>query len=383
MLATLKSSGHEVSVSRRGKALALLCASWFSFGFASPIAVQDIDSEVAVTQAIEQKNIHPKDADACSHLQEIRLALGVSSDDWEDVTAVSRGKRFALRAGLEQGVERQRVVAEEKGPRLVSLVARGGSGFVKDGTVLAARLFSADYDYPSSLAGFTPGNDPQILSNVATFHRPEDDRLVGVPTILADLVNNNGADILATAFAPDDPFHAMKAPFDALLGSDESSGRFVPPMVEGDHQWMRDPLPASVFSAAQQDCLATAIYFEARGEEVEGQSAVAQVILNRVRNPAYPGSVCGVVYQNQEWFNKCQFSFACDGLPDIVTDRRAFQIAKDVAMAVTGGKIFLPEVASSTHYNATYVSPSWARSMERMTQIGSHIFYRTFGGGWS
>ncbi|EFG8199908.1 cell wall hydrolase, partial [Escherichia coli] len=136
-------------------------------------------------------------------------------------------------------------------------------------------------------------------------------------------------------------------------------------------------------SAAEQKCLATAIYFEARGEEVRGQAAVAQVILNRVRNPAYPATVCDVVYQNDNWINKCQFSFACDGIPDVIADRGAYRLAKDVAMAVSGGKVFLPEVASSTHYNATYVSPRWARSMERMTQIGSHIFYRTFGGGWS
>lgn len=107
------------------------------------------------------------------------------------------------------------------------------------------------------------------------------------------------------------------------------------------------------------------------------------MILNRVRNPAYPDTVCDVVYQNQDLLNRCQFSFACDGIADVVTDRRAFELAEQIAMAVTAGKIFLPDVASSTHYNATYVSPSWSRSMERMTQIGSHIFYRTFGGGWS
>lgn len=360
--------------------LALLCACWFCFGFASPIAVQDIVSDSIVAATAKEWNMHPKGVDACSHLQELRLALSTASDG---LGIISAGKRSALRDSVEHSAGRQRVVAEDKGPRLVRRVALSGSRFADDGPELAAWLFASQSDAPNSLAGFTVGSDPEILSAVSTFHRPEDDRLVGVPAILADLVNNNGADILATAYVPDDPLHAMKAPFDALLGSAESSGRFVPPTVEGDHPWMREPLPASVFSTAQQECLATAIYFEARGEKVEGQAAVAQVILNRVRNPAYPESVCGVVYQNQEWLNKCQFSFACDGIPDIVADRRAFEIAKDVAMAVSGGKIFLSEVASSTHYNATYVSPVWARSMERMTQIGSHIFYRTFGGGWS
>ena len=190
---------------------------------------------------------------------------------------------------------------------------------------------------------------------------------------------------IATKLAAFTGYHVAGWPgaFAALLGADETAGRFVPPTIEGDHDWMKQPLPGSVFSTAEQKCLATAIYFEARGEEVRGQAAVAQVILNRVRNPAYPASVCDVVYQNDNWINKCQFSFACDGVPDVITDRRAYRLAKDVAMAVTGGKIFLPEVASSTHYNATYVHPKWAQSMERMTQIGKHIFYRTFGGGWS
>lgn len=220
-------------------------------------------------------------------------------------------------------------------------------------------------------------------SKRAERHRSQYDRLVGVPATLANLVNNDGADILASAYTPNDAFHDARNPFDRLLGSGDTSGRFVPPAAGGDHPWIKTALPAEVFSAPEQKCLATAIYFEARGEELKGQAAVAQVILNRVRNPAYPDTVCDVVYQNQDLPNRCQFSFACDGIADVVTDRRAFQLAEQIAMAVTAGKIFLSDVASSTHYNATYVSPSWSRSMERMTQIGSHIFYRTFGGGWS
>ena len=71
-----------------------------------------------------------------------------------------------------------------------------------------------------------------------------------------------------------------------------------------------------MFSAKEQKCLANAIYFEARGETLRGQAAVAQVVLNRVRNPAYPETICGVVYQNQNLKNRCQFSFACDGKKD-------------------------------------------------------------------
>jgi spore germination cell wall hydrolase CwlJ-like protein len=146
---------------------------------------------------------------------------------------------------------------------------------------------------------------------------------------------------------------------------------------------MQTPLPASVFSKPEQACLANAVYFEARSESLRGQAAVAQVVLNRVRNPAYPATVCGVVYQNSNWRNACQFSFACDGIKDRITEPSHYKTAQDVAMAVTAGKIFLPEVGSSTHYYANYVHPGWARSMHKMVKIGLHIFYRTYGGGWS
>lgn len=205
----------------------------------------------------------------------------------------------------------------------------------------------------------------------------------GVPAILASLVNNDRPDILATAYAPSRPDYSSASPFESLLKDPNDTGRFIPPVKDGDHAWMSKPLPPEVFSAKEQKCLATGIYFEARGENLRGQAAVAQVILNRVRNPAYPPTICGVVYQNQHLKNRCQFSFACDGKPDIIRDRKSYKIAEDIAMAVTAGKIFLPEVASSTHYYAQYVSPGWARSMEKMKKIGLHIFYRTYGGGWN
>ena len=221
----------------------------------------------------------------------------------------------------------------------------------------------------------------QFTPSLPILHSSEADRLVGVPPALADLVTNDGADILATAYAPTDAFHADASPFDALLEG-KQLGRFIPPLAKGDHDWLKLPLPASSFSSGEQKCLSTAIYFEARGESLEGQAAVAQVILNRVRNPAYPDGICGVVYQNANLYNRCQFSFACDGASEAIVDRGAYEIAREIAMAVTGGKIFLKDIGSSTHYFATYVRPDWADAMEKMTQIGSHIFYRTRDGGW-
>ncbi|WP_425348808.1 cell wall hydrolase [Pararhizobium antarcticum] len=205
----------------------------------------------------------------------------------------------------------------------------------------------------------------------------------GVSPMLASLVTNRSADILATAYAPAEPDYSRESPFDSILKKDTASGRFIPEIAAEDHAWAATPLPGGVFTQAEQKCLADGIYFESRGESVKGQAAVAQVILNRVRNPTYPNTICGVVYQNKSWYNRCQFSFACDRIPDIVWSRASWQTASEVALAVTAGKIWFPEVGSATHYHATYVRPDWGPTMKRLTKIGKHIFYRTYGGGWS
>jgi spore germination cell wall hydrolase CwlJ-like protein len=225
------------------------------------------------------------------------------------------------------------------------------------------------------------GKEIQIAS--AFYIREESPKYPGVPSYLADLVNNDRPDVLATAYAVAEPDYSKASPFESLLNEDPGAGRFIPPAGNGDHAWLQQPLPAAVFSAKEQKCLANAVYFEARGESLRGQAAVAQVVLNRVRNPAYPDTICGVVYQNQNWRNACQFSFACDGRKDVVTSPSYYKKAQDVALAVTAGKIFIAEVGSSTHYYAQYVSPGWARYMKKMTKIGLHIFYRTKNGGWS
>ena len=134
---------------------------------------------------------------------------------------------------------------------------------------------------------------------------------------------------------------------------------------------------------AQQACLARGIYFEARGEPVRGQAAVGQVILNRVKNPAFPSTICGVVYQNKKWRNRCQFSFACDGVHDRIRSTKRYRIAQRVARQITDGDVWLPEVGDATHYHATFVQPRWARTMKKTDRIGRHIFYRTKKGGWS
>lgn len=204
-----------------------------------------------------------------------------------------------------------------------------------------------------------------------------------LPVLIAELADDKNIKIVASAYAPSEPDYARESPFESLLRVDKSTLASAVSFAPGDHSWAKKPMPKSVMSTAEQRCLAAAVYFESRGESVKGQAAVAQVVLNRVKNPAYPNSVCGVVYQNNDWRNRCQFSFACDGIKDRINEPVHWRKAEEVAYAVASGEIYLPEVGSSTHYHATYVKPRWARTMEKMKKIGVHIFYRTYGGGWS
>ncbi|MBN9042358.1 MAG: cell wall hydrolase [Rhizobiales bacterium 62-47] len=126
----------------------------------------------------------------------------------------------------------------------------------------------------------------------------------------------------------------------------------------------------------QEKCLAEAVYFEARGEAVRGQMAVAQVVMNRVFSGFYPTTVCGVVYQNANRRLACQFTFACDGIPDVVREPDMWVRAKKIAKATLDGQLWLPEVAKSTHYHAYWVHPSWVHEMKKMYRTGVHTFYR-------
>ena len=128
--------------------------------------------------------------------------------------------------------------------------------------------------------------------------------------------------------------------------------------------------------AKSEKCLAEAVYFEARGEAVRGQIAVAQVVMNRTFSGRYPTTVCGVVYQNKHRHYACQFTFACDNNPDVIREPEMWERARKIAKAMLDGQIWLPEVAKSTHYHAYYVRPSWVSEMTKMYRFGVHTFYR-------
>ena len=126
---------------------------------------------------------------------------------------------------------------------------------------------------------------------------------------------------------------------------------------------------------AEENCMARAIYFEARSESELGQLAVARVILNRVKDPAYPNTICGVVYQGSNRRNSCQFSFACDGLPDDVRQPGAWANSKRLAQKAMSDSKGTKIMSTATNYHADYVRPKWAGSMKRIVKIGRHIFY--------
>jgi len=126
------------------------------------------------------------------------------------------------------------------------------------------------------------------------------------------------------------------------------------------------------------ECLTQAAYYEARGEGRDGMQAVAQVVLNRVRHPAFPKSVCGVVFQGAGRRIGCQFSFTCDGSMRGRVNPGAWNRARDVASKALSGGVYAA-VGNATHFHTTGVSPGWRNALIQVGQVGHHLFYR-FGG---
>lgn len=131
-------------------------------------------------------------------------------------------------------------------------------------------------------------------------------------------------------------------------------------------------------TARAQQCMTQAIYYEAASESDAGQRAVAQVVLNRVAHPAWPSTVCGVVFQGSSRSTGCQFSFTCDGSLARRPSRGGWERAGRIARQSLAGSVYAP-VGLSTHYHTLAVSPYWAPSLSRTTVIGAHVFYRLPG----
>lgn len=139
-------------------------------------------------------------------------------------------------------------------------------------------------------------------------------------------------------------------------------------------------LSGALEASRDLECLTQAVYYEARGETQAGQAAVAQVVLNRVRSPAFPKTVCGVVYQGAGR-RGCQFSFACNGAMRSGYEGRAWRRAQKIATRALSGFV-MSEVGNATHFHTTGVAPAWGPRLVRVGQVGMHVFYRFGRGGF-
>jgi spore germination cell wall hydrolase CwlJ-like protein len=204
-------------------------------------------------------------------------------------------------------------------------------------------------------------------------------RLKGDPgvTPVMDTAAIAGATLFLTAFRPEIP-----ASFDSDAPPPGSTGNQWAGLLKNASLSPEQPkalfggLTEDEFRAREMRCMATAIYFEARDEPIKGQQAVAQVVMNRIRSPFYPKTICGVVYQGERNRTGCQFSFTCTGKHNAVKEKEEWATAVKIAKQVIAGEVWIAEVGYATHYHATYVHPPWRHELDKVAQIGGHIFYK-------
>lgn len=159
----------------------------------------------------------------------------------------------------------------------------------------------------------------------------------------------------------------------SLLPKDNALDRTPPPKVSMSRAWI-DSLPKKT-GGADWKCLTEALYFEARGETIAGQFAVAEVILNRVDSKVFPDTVCGVIRQGTGKRYQCQFTYTCDGHPEAIHEPAAFErVGKVARLMLDGADRRLTKGA--THYHTKAVRPRWSRTFPRTATIGVHHFYR-------
>ncbi len=149
----------------------------------------------------------------------------------------------------------------------------------------------------------------------------------------------------------------------------------------------KEIIEKSLFKRKERECLALGLYHEARGEPVLGQYAVGATILNRVRSTAYPDTICEVVFQNQHMRNRCQFSFACDGISDRPRNKSSYiKMLRLAGHILTNGiereakfmgQAFHYDVGTMTHYHRYDVNPSWSRKLKPVSQLGAHVFFKS------
>ena len=355
-LASLDSQGIDItgSIDRNplGQILAPLQASDFpkvvrsSKGDRLPLHQPDSDSQEPASSPAAQ--------DPASSNASVR---GAKTAD--DAPASTRHELDAeLQAALhephlsqyETGAASANAPAPESNEAPPELMASAASGAAREGVSFqtSSRLFGNNSFGPASeaLERWQPGEEPVIVMPSA------DPEMKQLASLQAD-------------------------PADAGPGGESVAGKGE---VTGENQRPRTPAERLELDGASrakaEKCLTEVIYFEARGEAVRGQIAVAQVVVNRVFSGYYPNTVCGVVYQNKHRHLACQFTFACDDVRDVVDEPDMWERAQKISKAMLDGHIWLPEVGKSTHYHAYWVRPSWVNEMKKMYKFGVHTFYR-------
>jgi hypothetical protein len=283
-------------------------------------------------------------------------------------------------ADTQTGANAEREVSSEAAAQSVSGLALAAADADASGS--AARLFFSIDPMGKKLGAiepWAPGEEPRFEA--------------------ADIAASNSANVKLAAVPPipfpaGEPGSIFDAPVEradlpplpsdpgVVMKNRTGGGQTVAAKGEVTGEYQRPMTPSELLGldettrSKSEICLAEAIYFEARGEAVRGQMAVAQVVLNRVFSGKYPNTVCGVVYQNAHRRLHCQFTFACDGIPDIVREPDMWERAQTIAAEMLDGKLWLPEVGKATHYHASWVRPGWVREMTKMHRLGVHTFYR-------
>lgn len=185
-----------------------------------------------------------------------------------------------------------------------------------------------------------------------------------------------------------DPPAAVKAPFDEtslrhVSASEAERLNAAIPVVAGTHAAAAAFSGRAADAIARErslDCLTAAVHYEAGGESIEGQRAVAQVILNRVRHPSFPNAICDVVFEGSNRRTGCQFSFTCDGSLARIPNPERWKRAREVARSALAGQVYAP-VGWATHYHTRWILPYWADSLDKIGNVGAHVFY-VWRGGW-
>ena len=236
------------------------------------------------------------------------------------------------------------------------------------------------------IGGLSEGKAEQVVLEPGRGHPPQPSSARDTSIDSADNISKiayvDSADI--ALFAADMPLPAK------LIYSAKSNAMPLVPRGRGRRSYRSPLVPRKfvsgkafgglaerAFQKRERRCMTTALYFEARSEPETGQIAVGQVVMNRVRSPDYPDTICGVVYQGSHRRTGCQFSFTCDGKADKPNNTKQWERSKRLANQVLEGQAWLNSIGNATHYHANYVKPRWRKKMARLKQIGRHIFYKS------